>query len=288
MILVTGAAGKTGQAVITALMQKGGAVRALVRVEAQVTLAREAGAREVVVGDIQEASMMRLAANGVRAIYHICPNMHPDEFRIGQNMMAAAQSAGIQHFVFHSVLHPQTEKMPHHWHKLMVEEMLFESGLPFTILQPTAYMQNLLASWPAISGQGLYTTPYPVTSRLSLVDLQDVGEVAAKVLTESDHIGANYELSGTKPLAQTDVSDILSQQLQRPVIAQEIALETWRAHAESAGVLSAYAIETLVKMFRYYANYGLEGNPRVLGFLLGRGPTSLSDFVKRVIAERRD
>ena len=59
----------------------------------------------------------------------------------------AAQSAGVERFVYHSVLHPQVEIMAHHWQKMRVEEQLFESGLSFTILQPAAYMQNVLAGW---------------------------------------------------------------------------------------------------------------------------------------------
>ena len=57
----------------------------------------------------------------------------------------AARRAGIRHLVYHSVLHPQVEAMPHHWQKMRVEEQLFAAGLPYTILQPAAYMQNVLA-----------------------------------------------------------------------------------------------------------------------------------------------
>ncbi len=63
---------------------------------------------------------------------------------IGKLVIDEARKAGVKHFVYHSVLHPQTEKMNHHWQKMHVEEMIFESGLPFTILQPAPYMQNLL------------------------------------------------------------------------------------------------------------------------------------------------
>ena len=126
---------------------------------------------------MRDPQTIRKATEGVRAVYHICPNMLPDEVGIGETVIAAATSAGIERFVYHSVLHPQTEKMPHHWHKLRVEEMLIESGLPFTILQPTAYMQNLLVAWQAIYEQGVYAVPYTVGSRLSLVDLADVAEI---------------------------------------------------------------------------------------------------------------
>jgi len=282
MILVTGAAGKTGQAVIRTLTAKGEKVRALVHRPEQTRTVEELGAQEVVVGDMRLQATMDRAARGAQAIYHICPNVHPDEIAIGQTVIAAARSAGVEHFVYHSVLHPQTEAMPHHWQKLRIEEHLFESGLPRTILQPTAYMQNLLAHWGQIVEQGTYSVPYAVETRLSLVDLEDVAEAAALVLTEPGHVGATYELVGTEGMSQTEVAAILSQQLGCPVCAQVVSLEAWAQRAGAAG-LGDYQVETLLKMFRYYERYGFWGSPRVLGWLLGRPPTTLVDFVERIV-----
>ena len=210
MILVTGAAGKTGRTVIRALAQRGVAVRAYVRHTAQTAAIKAIGATEVVIGDFQDAVSLRQAMNGVRALYHICPNMHPDEVAIGRQIIAAALAADVEHFVYHSVLHPQIEVMPHHWNKLRVEEMLFATRLPFTILQPTAYMQNILAGWDKIRNHGLYTIPYPGETQIALVDLEDVSAVAATVLTQSCHAGATYELVGTPPLSQFAVAEILA------------------------------------------------------------------------------
>ena len=75
-------------------------------------------------------------------------------------VIGAAREADVEHLVFHSVLHPQIEAMPHHWQKMRVEELLLQSGLHYTILQPTIYMQNILASWDAISQNGVYPVPY--------------------------------------------------------------------------------------------------------------------------------
>ena len=121
MILVTGAAGKTGRAVIKALAARGEVVRALVHRPQQASIAADAGARDVVAGDMRDQAVMDRAAgapNQVRAIYHICPNLSPDELSIAQVAVRAARNAGVEHFVYHSVLHPQTEAMPHHWQKL--------------------------------------------------------------------------------------------------------------------------------------------------------------------------
>lgn len=280
MILVTGAAGKTGRTVISALAQRGEAVRAYVHRGAQVAAVQAVGALDVVVGDLRDSATIKQALQGVRALYHICPNMHPDEVAIGRQVIDAAVAANIEHFVYHSVLHPQTTTMPHHWNKLQVEALLFEVRLPFTILQPTAYMQNILAGWGKIRSQGIYTIPYPAETRLSLVDLEDVGAAAATVLTQPGHIGATYELVGTAPLTQTEVAAILAAGLSQPVAVEVITHPHWESHARASG-LRDYAVETLLSMFVYYARYGLVGNPNVLGWLLGRSPSSFAAFVQR-------
>ena len=224
---------------------------------------------------------MARAVRGVRAIYHIAPNVSPDEVTIGKIIIAAAQVAGIERFVFHSVLHPQVEAMPHHWLKARVEELLFASGLPFTILQPTAYMQNILAHWDQILEHGKYPIPYSPETRLSLVDLEDVAEAAAIVLTEPGHIDATIELVGTPPMSQREIADSLADPLGRPVEAEVVSLEEWERAARASG-LGDYQVLTLMKMFCYYESYGFAGNPNALSCLLGRQPTSFAEFVERI------
>ena len=278
MILVTGAAGKTGRAVIRALQTRGVAVRAWVRSPKQAM----AGV-EVITGDLLDETVWETAVTNIHALYLICPNMHPHETTIGQLAIRAAQKANLNHFVYHSVLHPQTEEMPHHWQKLRVEEMLWASRLPVTILQPCAYMQNILGRWPQIINEGIYTVPYPLTTRLSLVDLADVAEVAAKVLTEPGHTGATYELCGPDAPSQTEVATILSQVLQRPIRAETIPLIQWQAQATN---LSQYARETLAAMFIYYGRYHFIGNGNVLTWLLKRPSTTLTNFLHQHIQQQ--
>jgi NAD(P)H dehydrogenase (quinone) len=297
LILVTGASGKTGRAIIRALIAKGATVRALVHRPEQVASVQELGA-QVVVGDMRDQAAMEETARGAQAIYHICPNMNADEVAIGQTAIAVARAAGVERLVYHSVLHPQTEAMLHHWNKLRVEEKLFESGLAYTILQPSAYMQNVMAYWGQIVKQGIYAVPYSVETRLGMVDLEDVAQAAAIVLTEglsekwvqggqqpaaraSVHVGATYELAGPEILSQSEVAETLGRQLGQPVRAQAVALDEWERRAK-ASRMSDYAIETLTKMFRYYERNGFWGNPNVLAWLLGRSPTTFAAFVERV------
>ncbi len=283
MILVTGAAGKTGKAVVKALAAKGANVRALVRRPEHAEALRACGAADISIGSFDDPRALAQAAAGTRAIYHICPNVSPYEVAYARAVAAAAQAQNVARFVYHSVLHPQIEAMPHHWQKMRTEEMLFAGGFELTILQPTAYMQNILGAWSGIVAEGVFRVPYPVETRLSLVDLEDVAEAAALVLTTNGHSGATYELVGTSPLSQTEVATTIGETLKRNVRAEAETVEAWEARARASG-MGQHERMTLAAMFRYYAEHGLVGNPNTLSWLLGRAPNSLALCLSRVAA----
>lgn len=165
-----------------------------------------------------------------------------------------------------------------------MEAAIFESGIPFTILQPAAYMQNILAHWDHITGEGVYPIPYGPETQMSLVDLADVAEAAARVLSETGHAGAIYELCGPEVLSQTEVAKIIAEKLGRPVRVNTITLDEWALNARESG-MSDYQLTTLVRMFEYYDRYGFWGNSRVLENLLGRYPTRLGNFIERTIPQ---
>lgn len=282
MILVTGAAGKTGKTVIQALTARGKLVRALVHRASQTADVVACGAQETQVGDMIAQGVLAQAMEGVQSVYHICPNVHPYEVVIGHMVIQAARRHGVERLVYHSVLHPQTELMPHHWLKMRVEERLFESHLRFTILQPAAYMQNLMPFWQQIEEQGLFSVPYPPETRLCLVDLEDVAAAAARVLIEPGHDYATYELVGEPARSQVEVADILSAQIGRRVRAEEIPLPAWEQKARQSGMAESTVI-TLAKMFTYYSKHGFYGNCNALRWLLGKAPTSLESFIRRTV-----
>jgi NAD(P)H dehydrogenase (quinone) len=282
MILVTGAAGKTGNAVVKALAAKGASVRALVRRTEQVATLKSLGAAEVNVGSFDDPAALQRATDGVRALYHICPNVSREELRYATSLADAAEANKVERFVFHSVLHPQIEAMPHHWRKMRAEEMLFTRSFALTVLQPTAYMQNLLGAWRGITEDGLFRVPYPAATRISLVDLDDVAEVAAIVLTQSGYDGAVYELAGTPPLSQTEVAATLSASLRKNIRVDVESVEAWETRMRLAH-MGDHERETLAAMFRYYAAHGLIGNANTLRWLLGRAPNDLAHFIGRVL-----
>ena len=180
MILVTAAGGKTGQAVIRALARKKAVVRALLLRREHEPVLQALGAADVMVGDMRDPHTLARALDGVKGVYHICPAVQPDEAAIGIGIITAARAAHVELFVYHSVLHPQIAALTHHAQKLCVEAELIPSGLAYTILQPASYMQNMLDGWGRIADLGIYATMYGIDARMSLVDLDDVGEVAVR------------------------------------------------------------------------------------------------------------
>ncbi len=280
-VLVTGAAGKTGLAVLRALSEHDVVRRALIRDPSHRPSVRSAGADETHVGDLRDTQTMVSAAQGVDAIYFIAPNVHPDELTMGQVIISAARHASVTRLVYHSVLRPQIEAMPHHWRKMRVEELLFASGLATTVLQPAPYMQNLASAWPRVQRDGVFGVPYSLSTRTALVDLDDVAQVAAQVLVEPGHRGATYELCGLDSPDQLEIVRLFTERLGRSITAEAITRDIWARQARRVG-LDDDRIETLRAMFRYYERCGLPGNATVLAALLGRQPASLESFVRRL------
>jgi uncharacterized protein YbjT (DUF2867 family) len=286
VIAVTGASGKTGLAVVRAGAKRALDIRGLTHRHDRFDELTAAGATEVAIGDLDSRDSLARGLEGCSAIYHVCPNMRREELEIGERVIDACRRVGIERFVYHSVLHPQIEAMPHHWSKLRVEERLIESGVSFTVLQPAAYMQNLKVGWERILEEGVYEVPYAATTRLGMVDLEDVAAAAARVLAEPGHDGSIYELGGPQVMDQDETAAVLAERTGRDVVAQVIDRDRWARRARDAG-LTPYAVGSLLAMFEHYERHGLQGNPRVLESLIERPATRLSEVVDRWIAKDR-
>lgn len=282
MILVTCAGGKTGRAIVPALAKAGQDVRAMVgRPESEASIAG-LGSVEIVSGALTDGDAVAAALRGVEAIYYIAPNMTPDERLIGDIVIDAAKAAGVKRFIFHSTLHTQIEALPHHWARHFVEQALINSGLAYTILQCGSYMQNMLPAWAKMVESGVHSMAYDIDAPMSLVDLDDIAEVAVKVSTEPGFDNAIFEICGPA-VTLRQKAEILSKTLGILIRAEKQQLEAFLEHGSALG-FSEFTLATMAKMFPYYDAHGLVGNAKTLGWILGRAPTDFEGFVRRVYA----
>jgi uncharacterized protein YbjT (DUF2867 family) len=282
-VLVTGANGKTGRAVTAALAARGALVRAFIRDPAQWPGLQAPGkADDHAVGDLDDPDSVGRALTGCDAMVHIGPPMHPDEVAMTDNCIDAAKKRGLRHFVYYSVMHTLRREVRHHRLKLECEEMLVESGLTFTIVQPIRYMQHLEPIWKQVTEQGVHAMPFDVNVKFNVADLLDHAAATAAVVVESGaHWYATYELAGPEALSQTDMAAVISKVIGRTVTARAVPFEELRAKATAAGN-SADRVEQMLAMNAHYDQHGFLGNASVLRLVLGREPLRFEDYVRRL------
>jgi len=282
-LLLTGANGRTGRAILASLVAKGVPVRAMVRDAGQMESLRALGAAECVLGDMTDKASLRAAMAGAGKVLHIGPPMHPQELEITTSLIALAKAQGLDHFIYYSVMHPQRRAIRHHRLKQEAEEVLLESDLPFTILQPSRYMQHLLPIWPKLLETGVHAMPFGVDKLFNLVDLLDLAEACGVVAGSDEHLYATYELAGPEALSQRDCAAIISEVLGREIAARAVPFEDLAAKAAASGA-NPDRVAQMVLMNQHYDAHGFRGNPTVLRHLLGRPLGTFRDYVGRLAA----
>ena len=268
-----GASGKTGRAVTRALAARGFRVRAAVRSEGAAERVYAAGAGELAVLDLETGAGLERALEDVWGVYHLAPNVHPDEVGMAARVTATAEAAGARRLVFHSVLNPDDASMPHHLRKAQAEGVVRSGAVPWTVLRPAAYHQNLVPA--ALVGE--IAVPYSLDSPFTNVDLSDVALVAATVLSEPGHEGQVYDLAGPEALTVREMAARASEVLGRPVAAVETDRGVWEAGPGAA--LPDTARQDLLAMFESYDREGLVGGSAWLWALLGHLPTTWAEAV---------
>ncbi|GGF31746.1 NmrA family NAD(P)-binding protein [Subtercola lobariae] len=280
-ILVTAAGGNQGRLLVPKLLQRGRSVRANVLTEASAARLRELGVDDIVVGDLRDPEVQRQAVQGVDKIYHVGAT-GSDERTLGLGLVDAARIEGVSHFVFSSVLHAIITDLKQHEYKRDIEEHLLSSDLEFTILQPTNYMLPLRLR--PVFARGVFELSWSLDRKQSLVDLDDVTDVAATVLTDTArHAGATYELAAPGRLDAHELCDIISRVLDRPIELREITPETY-ANAWLRDVdpeTAEHVLSVVRSISARYSAHDFVGNANVLTWLLGCEPTSYEQFVER-------
>ena len=284
-VLVTAGFGNQARSVIPRLRAAGFHVRAMRASNRPGPGPFDLGAHEVLVGDAANPGDAARGLAGVDAVYHVGPTFHPREREMGMTMIEQAKRAGVAHFVFSSVLHPILTGLPQHAIKRDIEERLLESGLDFTILQPSDYMQMSVQGY--LADKGVFIIGFDLDRRQALVDLDDVAQVLAKVLREGRiHYGATYELTSGDCLTAHQIAEAISQATGRRVSAQLLHVndeQLAQFFGETDLSQVRHQVTTLKTVNAWYNRFDFVGNANVLRMLLGREPTSYLEFVRRVL-----
>jgi uncharacterized protein YbjT (DUF2867 family) len=282
MILVTAATGNQGGLLVPKLLRAGHRVRGCVRSRTSADRLRALGVDDVVVGDLADPWVQRAAVRGVQKVYHVGATLSPGERAMGMGLVDAARGEGVEHFVFSSVLHSIVTDLVQHTIKRDVEEHLLASDLEFTVLQPSNYMLPLKLR-PAFA-RNVFELSWSLTRRQSLVDLQDVTDVALMALTDSArHAAATYELAAPGRYTALELGEIIARVMQHPIDVRQIDADTYaRAWLGDRDPLQAtHELAVLRSISTRYSNHDFPGNPNVLTWLLGRPPTTFEEFVHR-------
>jgi len=238
LVLVTGATGKQGGACVEALLTRGHQVRALTRNSASpaANRLRERGV-EITVGDFSDRDSLMRAARGADAVYAMStPYEQGAEKETGQGITItnAARAARVGHFVYSSVASANRGTGVGHFHgKYTVEKHLQASGVPYTIVAPVFFMENLLQPWTLPSlRQGKLTMALPASRRLQQITVADIGAFVAAVIERSDTVfGRRFDIAGDE-LTGDQAAAILSKVTGREIRYEGFPPEVLRAQSE--------------------------------------------------------
>ena len=254
VILVSGATGQQGGTVARNLLERGFAVRALTR-DTEKAAARELAdlGAEVVSGDLEDRSSIERVLDGVYGVFSVQTFFEAgveSEVRQGVQLADAAKAAGVEHLVYSSVgsAHRETG-IPHFESKWEVEEHVRASGVPYTVIRPVFFMQNLeMMREPVLGG----TLPQPLDpdKPFQMIDAEDIGVFAAMALEDpGTWIGREVDIAGDE-LTMPEIAGTFSRVIGRQVDFFQVP---WSDFEQQMG-------EEFTVMYRWFNDYGYEAN----------------------------
>ena len=244
---------------------------------------------ETIRADLTQPNDCKELMRGTTTVYHVGPPMHAHETQIGYNMIdaavAEAKNGHFKHFIYSAVMNTQLRKLMNHDCKRYVEEYLFESGLNYTILNPTNTLESLpIAQWLK-DDKPVWKSIHNPECDNSLLALRDLGEATAKVIMEREkHYFAKYDCASTTPTPYTQAVPRIGK-----VIGKDIQIE-WLPYLEGVkarwegglgGENASQGVKDVVERLIVFSNdHAVKGNPNVLRGLLGRETTSIEEWAK--------
>ena len=251
-------------------------LRALAHDESKAQSIKDRGV-EAVVGDFLEPETLVPALQGVSTVLLITP-IHPEQVTQASNVIRAAKESGNDPRIVRLSVHQASHEAPSRNSRqhAQIEDEVRSSGLPYTLLRPTTFMQNTLATARTVASEGRIYQPFK-DGKLGMIDARDIGEVAAKVLTEEGHEGKVYTLTGPAAISFYEVAEALSEVLGKEVRYVNISLEDAKRAMLNMG-LSEWRADVLIEYAKAhsegYSNFTTEDVEQ----LTGHPATSYKEF----------
>jgi len=256
VILVIGGRSKIGAALIGELLGRGQQVRALVR--AGEPTGSVPGAAEAVTGDLADEGSLVTAMAGVEKVF-LLSSPHPDAVSWHRHAIDAARRTQVQLLVRSSILGADRESPAEFiGAHTTCDCYLEDSGLPFVIVRPNLFLQNIPESTiPSIDASGTFYADAG-EARISMVDTRDVAAVASRALTEPGHAGAHYDVTGPEALSYADVAAKLTSAMGRRISYVAAPDDAVRKALLGAGLTEWFA-GALVGLYQDYRRSGTDG-----------------------------
>lgn len=278
-ILVTGATGATGSALVRQLSAAGISARGLTR---NADRALDLPHIEFVTGDLNDPASLTAAFKGIEAVYL---NVVPGSFALTQidNAIAAAKAAGVAVIAKLSGLNVASDST-----SAIVrmhaegDSRVRRSGIPYSILEASSFFQNIEDQLEGISAHGRIHFPLGA-SKQSLIDVEDIAAVLVKVLTDPAWNNSDLKLTGPEALSFHDVAAALAMARGKPVAYVPISNEAFGQRLRDAG-LPTMAVTDLCELFALFATGIFAQQTDGVRKVLGREPTSFSAYARRIFA----
>lgn len=230
IVLVAGATGRQGGAVVRHMLPKGWRLRALTR-NPKSYAARQLAEKgvELVEGDMDDPASLERAARGVYGIYSVQDFWTVGarrEVQQGKNLADVAKKAGVEHLVYSSVGGAERNTGITHWEtKWVVEKHLRSLNLPVTVLRPASFMETYHITEVEIGLlKGKLADPIRGDKPYQTIATDDIGAFAALAFERpKDFIGLDLEIAGSE-LTNIDAAKVFSRVLNRPVKFQKLPL----------------------------------------------------------------
>jgi len=274
-ILVTGALGNVGAEVVKLLRQSGQPVRAAGTRPAAIAQ-RFGNLVEATWLDFEKPESFGTALAGVERMFLMRPPAISNVRRSIFPIIDAAKQAGVRQIVFLSLIGVEKNRIVPHY---KIEQHILKSGLEYTFLRPSFFMQNLSTTHrDEIKDQNEIFVPAG-RGKTSFIDVRDIAAVAALTLTEAGHANRIYELTGDEALDYGQVAALLTDVLGRPITYRQPGLLQFLRRQLAKGTPLAFA--TVMAGIYTTARLGLAA--RLTGDLrrlLGRAPISFRQYVE--------